>query len=177
MADDAPRMYRDPQTLAREERYAQLREEMAPKPVPAPEPQGVTQAVPVDPVNPQTDPGFYADPTVEDAARDAAAAVEANGGTPLEQREAAMMAAAKAVKAQANPQDGADLADITNQITEEASVRDEIKALREQLAERDAKITPHEATELTDAEYFEARKAGKLSGIRRPNYGPNGGLR
>lgn len=100
-----------------------------------------------------------------------AAAVEAaeNGGNEFEQREAATKVAKETAADLGNPQGGDSLSGIVGDVQE--SLRDEVKGLREQLAAQNAKIGPAESASLSTEEYFAARAAGKLQGIRKPRFG------
>ena len=121
-----------------------------------------------------TNAGPFPSDDAEAAAREAAAVTAANGGNIYEQREAAVEAAKETVARSTNPLDNGDipsLEQVANETTEGFALREEIRLLREQLEARDAKIGPNDATRLTDAEYFEARRAGKLTGIRKPKWG------
>ncbi|MEL6107041.1 MAG: hypothetical protein AAFU85_13440 [Planctomycetota bacterium] len=132
------------------------------------------QSPPDDPVAEYFDGSTFVDDNVEAAAREAAAVTAARGGNVYEQREASKKAAQQAFARSANPLDNGEspsLGQLVNETTEDIALREEIRLLRKQLEARDSKIGPAEATRLTDAEYFEARRTGKLTGIRKPKWG------
>jgi len=151
----------------RNHRIAQYEAEQAAAREPGPAPTG-------DPVADYFDGSTFINDEVEAAAREAAAVTAARGGNPYECREAAMKAAQRAVARSTDPLDNDDtksLGQIVNGTTDDVALHEEIRLLREQLAARDAKINAADSVQLTDAEYFAARKEGKLSGIRHPKWG------
>ena len=147
-------LFHEQQAAARNKLIAEYHAQQAaanqPEPTPTPEP---TESRPT-----------YSDPAVEFAAQQAASAIRDSGGSPHDQREAAIAAAKQLLKEKTGLADAVQgLEHVDNSDNE--SLRDEVRALRAKLEERDAPL-PDPST-VSDEFYFANREAyEKQLGIR-----------
>ncbi len=155
----------NPQDAARRERYAHYQAEQKAKAAAQVEDEKVAEHA--ESVTREEDKhAFFADSKTAKAYEDARATSLAGGASELEAREAAEKAARDTAF-------GNDTADVTDMLTGKTDhdVAAEVRQLREQLIQRERTIAPEETLNMSDTEYFEARKAGKIRGIRRESWG------